>query len=178
MPSSRASADNVAQGDTPKFTPASLDRLNVEALEIEQVKFPKPPVGRLARTVSNRVDGTPPSETSTTRASQLGRTRAPDVSSNRFNSPDFKTGDLASHSKPLAATPAPAARIQSQKGNFYRHHSTSAASSFPQCGKPGPSPRIKPVIARDTTYSVSLLTATTGGSNFAIPSTQNSASRE
>ena len=58
MPSSRASADNVAQGDTPKFTPASLDRLNVEALEIEQVKFPKPPVGRLGRTVPNRVDGT------------------------------------------------------------------------------------------------------------------------
>jgi hypothetical protein len=32
--------------------------------------------------------------------------------------------------------------------------------------------RIKPVIARDTTYSVSLLTCTTGGSNFAIPSTE------
>ena len=32
--------------------------------------------------------------------------------------------------------------------------------------------RIKPVIARDTTYSVSLLTCTTGGSNFAIPCTE------
>jgi hypothetical protein len=37
------------------------------------------------------------------------------------------------------------------------------------CGKPTPSPRIKPVIAGDTTYGVSLLTGTISGSNFAIP---------
>src|ERR1035437_5161864 len=36
--------------------------------------------------------------------------------------------------------------------------------------KTGPQPRIKPVIARDTTCSVSLLTGTICGSNFAIPS--------
>jgi hypothetical protein len=39
------------------------------------------------------------------------------------------------------------------------------------CGKVGSPPRIKPVIARDTTCSVSLLTGTICGSNFAIPST-------
>jgi hypothetical protein len=39
-----------------------------------------------------------------------------------------------------------------------------------QCGKSGLNPRTKPVIARDTTCSVSLLTGTIGGSNFAIPS--------
>jgi hypothetical protein len=38
--------------------------------------------------------------------------------------------------------------------------------------KKGTETSIKPVIARDTTYSVSLLTATTGGSNFAIPSNE------
>ena len=38
--------------------------------------------------------------------------------------------------------------------------------------KTGPQPRTKPVIARDTTCSVSLLTATICGSNFAIPSTK------
>ncbi len=38
--------------------------------------------------------------------------------------------------------------------------------------KTRPQPRIKPVIARDTTYCVSLLTGPTGGSNFAIPSTK------
>jgi hypothetical protein len=38
--------------------------------------------------------------------------------------------------------------------------------------KTSPQPRIKAVIARDTTYCVSLLTGTTGGSNFAIPSTK------
>ena len=36
--------------------------------------------------------------------------------------------------------------------------------------KTPPQPRIKPAIARDTTCSVSLLTGTSGGSNFAIPS--------
>src|SRR5580692_10041272 len=40
--------------------------------------------------------------------------------------------------------------------------------------KSGFEPRTKPVIARDTTCSVSLLTCTICGSNFAIPSTQNS----
>lgn len=41
--------------------------------------------------------------------------------------------------------------------------------------KKGLGSRIKPVIARDTTYCVSLLTGTTGGSNFAIPSNKMSA---
>jgi len=39
----------------------------------------------------------------------------------------------------------------------------------PACGKSTPRPSIKPVIAGDTTYGVSLLTATISGSNFAIP---------
>ncbi len=39
----------------------------------------------------------------------------------------------------------------------------------PTCGKPIHHPRIKPVIAGDTTCSVSLLTGTISGSNFAIP---------
>jgi len=38
--------------------------------------------------------------------------------------------------------------------------------------KSGFEPRTKPVIARDTTCSVSLLTGTICGSNFAIPSTK------
>jgi hypothetical protein len=38
--------------------------------------------------------------------------------------------------------------------------------------KTGPEPGTKPVIARDTTCSVSLLTGTICGSNFAIPSTK------
>ena len=37
------------------------------------------------------------------------------------------------------------------------------------CGKSNPRPSIKPVIAGDTTYGVSLLTGTISGSNFAIP---------
>ncbi len=41
-----------------------------------------------------------------------------------------------------------------------------------ECGKPDLRPRISPVIARDTTCSVSLLTGTIGGSNFAFPSTK------
>ncbi|HEX4785243.1 MAG TPA: hypothetical protein VH350_12935 [Candidatus Sulfotelmatobacter sp.] len=40
--------------DVSKFAHSSLDRLNVEALEIERVNFPKPP----ARTGANRGDGT------------------------------------------------------------------------------------------------------------------------
>ena len=47
----------------------------------------------------------------------------------------------------------------------------SSPSVEPGCGKVGSPPRIKPVIARDTTCSVSLLTGTICGSNFAIPST-------
>jgi hypothetical protein len=35
--------------------------------------------------------------------------------------------------------------------------------------KKNPHPSIKPVIAGDTTYCVSLLTGTIRGSNFAIP---------
>jgi hypothetical protein len=37
------------------------------------------------------------------------------------------------------------------------------------CGKRIRHPRTKPVIVEDTTYSVSLLTGTISGSNFAIP---------
>jgi len=46
------------------------------------------------------------------------------------------------------------------------------------CGNPVPPPRIKPVIARDTTYCVSLLTDTIYGSNFAFPYSNFPASRE
>ena len=38
--------------------------------------------------------------------------------------------------------------------------------------KTGPSTRTKPVIARDTTYCVSLLTCTIGGSNLTLPNTK------
>ena len=43
---------------------------------------------------------------------------------------------------------------------------------FSSMWKTRPQPRIKPVIARDTTCSVSLLTGTICGSNFAIPRTK------
>ena len=49
---------------------------------------------------------------------------------------------------------------------------------FSSMWKTRPQPRIKPVIARDTTCSVSLLTGTIYGSNFAIPRHKNSAPRE
>jgi hypothetical protein len=42
----------------------------------------------------------------------------------------------------------------------------------PAVWKSRPSSRTKPVIARDTTYCVSLLTGTISGSNLAIPSTK------
>src|SRR5713226_5538880 len=57
-------------------------------------------------------------------------------------------------------------------------HQIATAIGFPQCGKLGVNPRIKAVIARDTTYGVSLLTGTTHGSNFAIPRHEFSAPRE
>jgi hypothetical protein len=47
--------------------------------------------------------------------------------------------------------------------SFYECHMNSS------CGKRTRQPRIKPVIVEDTTYSVSLLTGTISGSNFAIP---------
>jgi hypothetical protein len=47
--------------------------------------------------------------------------------------------------------------------HFYEPQMNSA------CGKSGLDRRTKPVIAADTTCSVSLLTATISGSNFAIP---------
>jgi hypothetical protein len=57
---------------------------------------------------------------------------------------------------------APAPRPQPTAAFYER-------SMNPGCGKPIPHPSIKPVIAGDTTYGVSLLTGTISGSNFAIP---------
>ena len=57
---------------------------------------------------------------------------------------------------------APAPRPQPTAA-FYERSMNSG------CGKPIPHPSIKPVIAGDTTYGVSLLTGTISGSNFAIP---------
>ena len=62
----------------------------------------------------------------------------------------------------------PYRKIQCQDGNC----SNVPAPLFSTMWKIRPQPRIKPVIARDTTCSVSLLTGTTSGSNFAIPSTK------
>lgn len=58
MPSSHSPSASQPDIDVSKFADTSLDRLNVEALEIEQVKFPKRPIGHLARSASNRADGT------------------------------------------------------------------------------------------------------------------------
>lgn len=52
------------------------------------------------------------------------------------------------------------------------HAKQIATALFPFMWKSRPQPRIKPVIARDTTCSVSLLTGTICGSNFAIPSSK------
>ena len=63
------------------------------------------------------------------------------------------------------ATPAPAVRYVPKMPTPTK----SQRPGFSTVWKSGPQPRIKPVIARDTTYGVSLLTGTTHGSNFAIP---------
>lgn len=58
MPSAHSPSASQPGTDVSKFADTSLDRLNVEALEIEQVKFPKRPAARLSRSVPNRSDGT------------------------------------------------------------------------------------------------------------------------
>ena len=48
---------NIESGiDVSRFAGVSLDRLQVEALQIEQIKFSKARVGRIAGTVANRAD--------------------------------------------------------------------------------------------------------------------------
>jgi hypothetical protein len=54
-------------------------------------------------------------------------------------------------------------------------HRQPQTPCFLSCGKSGTQTRISPVIARDTTCSVSLLTGTIHGSNFAIPEQQKRA---
>jgi hypothetical protein len=66
------------------------------------------------------------------------------------------------------ATPAPAVTY----GPKMPHPTNNDRPLFSIMWKTGPEPRTKPVIARDTTCSVSLLTGTICGSNFAIPSTK------
>jgi len=78
----------------------------------------------------------------------------------------------------LRRNPSPCRHIRSQDGNPRPLSTKHNRPLFSTVWKTRPEPRTKPVIARDTTYSVSLLTGTICGSNFAIPSTENSASRE
>ena len=54
MPSSHSASAVQSGVDGPRFTENSLERFNVEALEVEQVKFRK----RVARTVPGRAHGT------------------------------------------------------------------------------------------------------------------------
>jgi len=61
--------------------------------------------------------------------------------------------------------PAPRSRTLPLEAKFSPH----CEPPFVPVWKTSPQPRIKPVIARDTTYGVSLLTRTICGSNFAIP---------
>ncbi len=56
MPCSHSDSATQPGMDVSKFTDVSVNQLQVEALEIEQVKFPKAPLGRIARTVTNRTD--------------------------------------------------------------------------------------------------------------------------
>src|SRR5450755_2178353 len=83
-------------------------------------------------------------------------------------------GDRSNHQQPRrgerkpTATPAPAVTY----GPKMLHSTNNDRPLFSTMWKTRPEPRTKPVIARDTTCSVSLLTGTICGSNFAIPSTK------
>jgi len=68
------------------------------------------------------------------------------------------------HRKSRLAPPIPGPKWESAL-----HSQQIASPLFSTMWKTRPQPRTKPVIARDTTYGVSLLTGTIGGSNFAIP---------
>jgi hypothetical protein len=83
--------------------------------------------------------------------------------------PGRTTETLTLNQIDATANPAPAVRYGPKKGNVCPRQPNRTRLSFSTMWKSGPQPRIKPVIARDTTYGVSLLTGTTGGSNFAIP---------
>lgn len=80
--------------------------------------------------------------------------RAPGSSENRATRPG---GTIESWLKHTPAKRIPRLPIPTKKD-----------WGFLRCGKLGPQPRISPVIVTDTTCSVSLLTGTIGGSNFAI----------
>jgi hypothetical protein len=62
--------------------------------------------------------------------------------------------------------------IWSSKRESNPNRPRETTQGFSEMWKIEPEPRIKAVIARDTTCSVSLLTGTICGSNFAIPSTK------
>ena len=65
--------------------------------------------------------------------------------------------------------PSPCRDIPPEKGDLCARLNKSHPFPVFHMWKIGSEPGIKPVIARDTTYSVSLLTGTICGSNFAIP---------
>jgi hypothetical protein len=76
-----------------------------------------------------------------------------------------------------AKEPSRATTRSAGEPNDRRHPKKSEIRVFrclprPAVWKSRPSSRTKPVIARDTTYCVSLLTGTISGSNLAIPSTK------
>lgn len=81
-------------------------------------------------------------------------------------------GRLKSHSRPLRrhGNPSPCREIRSWKGNPGAVPTIRGCACFSAMWKNRPELRTKPVIVRDTTCSVSLLTGTICGSNFAIPS--------
>lgn len=58
MPSSCSHSDSQQAIEVSRFADDSLDRLNIEPLEIEQVKVPERPISDLVRVVSNRGGGT------------------------------------------------------------------------------------------------------------------------
>ncbi len=86
-------------------------------------------------------------------------------SSQRFVSGnDFRESFSRAVTIPVPAEKLAAAGLPPWKGPS---HDVPVIPVWKTC----PYPSIKAVIARDTTCCVSLLTGTTGGSNFAIPST-------
>ena len=59
-----------------------------------------------------------------------------------------------------------------QNGKLRSLQAACPKRHFHPLWKTSPDPRTKPVIARDTTYGISLLTATISGSKFAIPDSE------
>jgi hypothetical protein len=97
---------------------------------------------------------------------------------NRLPRPHLRTESVSGHLFSDPPNRSGRARLQSCLKHSGRRAALAAADNATifyerpmnsGCGKPTRHPRIKPVIAGDTTYGVSLLTGTISGSNFAIP---------